>query len=128
MHDRTVFTRSVICLVVLTLVSACGTARPVAIVDSRSLVSQIAVGDKVEVERTDGTVLKFKVTEVSPEGLRGREIFVPTKDIGQVQVITGMHPAGVGFLALLGATAAWMLADPDDVCGDLPAAPCDDDD
>ena len=122
------FTRSVVYLVALALVSACTTTRPVTITDPQSLVSQISVGDMVEVERKDGTVVKFNVIEVTPEGLRGPDVFVPAKDIGQLQVTTGMHPAGVGFLALLGATAAWMVAHPDDVCGDLPAEPCDDDD
>lgn len=127
MHGRPAFVRSVVCLVVLALVSACSTTRPVTIAGSQSLAGQIAVGDKVEVERRDGTLLKFKVTEVSAEGLRGRDYFVPTADIGKAQVVEGLHPGMVVFLVLLGATAAWMLADPSEVCGDWPARPCDED-
>jgi hypothetical protein len=127
MQGRTAFVRSVACLVVLALVNACSTTRPVTITGSQSLAGQITVGDKVEVETKDGARLKFKVTGVSPEGLRGRDHFVPTEDIGHAQVIEGMHPGMVAFLVLLGATAAWMLADPSDVCGDWPAKPCDDD-
>jgi hypothetical protein len=126
MYGSDAFARTVVCLVVLTLVSACGTTRPVTIAGSQSLVGQIKVGDKVEVEKKDGTVLKFKVTDVFPEGLRGRDVFVPTEDIGHAMVVEGIHPAGVVFLLLLGATAAWMLANPENVCGDFPAKPCDD--
>jgi hypothetical protein len=126
MRTQVAFTRPVLYLVALALISACSTTRPVTITDPQSLVTQIEVGDKIEVQRTDGVALTFKVTEVSPEGLRGADVFVPTGDIAGVQVITGPHPAEVGFWALVGAAAVWMVADPDDVCGDWPAEPCDD--
>ena len=128
MRAQVAFTHSVLYLVALALISACSTTHPVTITDPQSLVTQIAVGDKVEVERKDGAVLKFKVTEVSPEGVRGPDVFIPTGDIVAVQVMTGTHPAEVGFWALVGAAAVWMVADPDDVCGDWPAEPCEDDD
>lgn len=125
MQGRVAFSRSVVCVVALSLVSACSTTRPVAVTDPQSLASQVAVGDTVEVERKDGSRLKFKVREVSPEGLRGADAFVPAGDIRQLRIVEGMHPAGVIFLVLLGAAAAWMIADPDDVCGDWPARPCE---
>jgi hypothetical protein len=127
MHGRLALARSVVFLVSLALVDACSTTRPVTIAGSQPLAGQIKVGDKVEVEKRDGTLLKFKVAEVSAEGLRGRDYFVPTADIGKARVVEGMHPGMVVFLVLLGATAAWMLANPSDVCGDWPAKPCDGD-
>jgi hypothetical protein len=127
MHSCTAFVRAVAFLVVVALVNACSTTRPVTITGSQPLAGQIMVGDKVEVEKKDGTQLSFKVTEVSPEGLRGRDQFVPMEDIANAQVVEGAHPALVVFLVLVAATAVWFLADPSDVCGDWPAKPCDED-
>jgi hypothetical protein len=104
-----IFTRFVICVVLLTFASACSTTRPLAATDSKSLASQIAIGDTIELKRNDGSQLKFKVTEVSPDGLRGRNVFVPFTDIGQVQISESMNPAGVVFLVVLGAVTLYML-------------------
>jgi len=112
-------------LIALALLCACSTTRPVIITDPQSLAGQITAGDRIEIEKKDGAVLKFKVTEVSPAGLRGGTVFVPGEDIARVSVIKGVHPAMVVFLVLLAGTAVWMLVDSDDVCGDWPAVPCE---
>ena len=127
MQGHTALVRSVACLVVLALVNACSTTQPVTIQGSKSLAGQIMPGDRVEIEKKDGTQLKFTVTEVSPEGLRGRDHFVATEEIGHAQVVQGAHPALAVFLVLLAATAVWFVVDPSDVCGDWPAKPCDED-
>lgn len=119
-------TRLVVCLVSLVLIGACSTTRPVTVTDPQILTSQIKTGDTVEIERKDGTVVKFEVTGVSSAGLRGGAVFVRAGDIAQLKVIEGTHPAMVVFLVLLAGTAVWMLLDSDDVCGDWPAQPCED--
>jgi hypothetical protein len=119
------FARSVVCLVVLGLVSGCGTTQLVTLTGSRPLESQVAVGDTVEIGRQDGERLRFKVREVSSQGLRGPDVFVPTGDIGSLKIVEGVHPAMVAFGVLLIGAAVWMVADPEDVCGDWPAKPCD---
>jgi hypothetical protein len=128
MGGCTAFAGAVVRLVVLALVSGCSTAQLVTPTESRPLESQVAVGDTVEVGKKDGERLKFKVLEVSPQGLRGRDVFVPIDDIDGVKIVEGVHPAMVAFLVVLAGTAIWMLADSEDVCGDLPAKPCDETD
>lgn len=119
------YARFVSCLVIVSMLGACGTTRPLTATDSKTLASQVTVGQKVEVERHDGTVTRFKVTEVSTDGLRGREVFVPYADIKRVHVVEQMHAAMVVFLALLVATAVYMAKTGVD-CGDF-GNPCIDD-
>lgn len=118
MASNTVFHRSIIWVVLLAFTTACSTARPIAATDPKSLIDQVSVGDRIEVKRKDGSQLKFKVTEVSLEGLRGREEFVLFTDIGQVQISEQIHPAAVVFVVLLGVSVLWMLKEGVD-CGDL---------
>jgi hypothetical protein len=121
-----VFARCVTCVVLLAFTTACATTRPITATDTESLASQFAIGDKIEVERNDGSRLQFKVTEVSPDGLRGEKVFVPFKEIRNVQVIEPMQPAIVALLVLLGATALYVLIE-GEACGDYAwQTPCDD--
>ena len=122
------FTRSVVFLVLLALISGCSTTQLVTLTGPRSLESQVAVGDTVEVAKKDGEELRFEVREVSPQGLRGRDVFVPREEIDSLKVAGETHPAMIAFGALLVGTLVWMLADPEDVCGDWPAKPCDEED
>jgi hypothetical protein len=124
-HSRGAYRRLVAGLIALALLSACSTTRPVIITDPQSLADQITAGDRIEIEKKNGAVLKFTVTEVSPAGLQGGTVFVPGEDIARVSVMEGVHPAMVVFLVLLAGTAVWMLVDSDDVCGDWPAVPCE---
>ena len=125
MHARSALTRLVICLVTLSLVTGCSTSRVVNYSASQPLSSQVAVGDKVEVLKKDGEKLRFKVSDVSAEGLHGPDVFVPAAEVDTVTVVEGVHPAMIAFVVALAATAVWMLVDSDDVCGDWPADPCE---
>ena len=119
--------RDIVCIVAISLISGCTTTRLVIPTESQSLASQIAAGDSGEVEKRDGNTLKFKVLEVSSEGLRGNDLFVAAADIRSVGVTEEPHPALAAFVVLLAGAAIWMLVDPKDVCGDGPAKPCEDD-
>jgi hypothetical protein len=110
-------TRSVIFVVLFTITSGCSTMRPVTATDAESLATQVAVGDKIEVERRDGGQVKFKVTEVSPDGLRGTDVFVPITDIGRVHIVEPIQPGVVALFVVLGAAAVYMVLEGDD-CGD----------
>lgn len=104
MDRHSVVTRSVVWVVAIALVSACSTTRQIVIADSRPLTEQVKVGDRVEIEKKDGVLLKFRVSEVSPEGLRGGNVFVPTEDIGQARVIEGSDP-----VSSIGAVVLWAV-------------------
>lgn len=125
MIGNQVLTRFIFCVVLVTFVTACSTARPIVAADSKSLGSQIAVGNNIGVERNDGSNVKFKVTGVLPDGLHGDGVFVPFADVGQVTVYEPNGSAGIVFLVLAGAAALWMLNDGVD-CGDF-GNPCLDD-
>jgi hypothetical protein len=118
--------RSIVCVVAIALLSGCTTTREVAAIGQEPLDSKIRVGDSVEVEKRDGTTVKFKVQEVSDEGLRGSSVFIATPDISSIRVIEGAHAALVVFAVVLTALLVWMIVDPKDVCGDWPAKPCED--
>jgi hypothetical protein len=76
----------VICIVLLAFVAGCTTMRSLPSSDAQSIGSQIEVGDKVQVTRSDGSDVKFKVEAISDEGLAGDGIFVAYSDILQVRV------------------------------------------
>jgi hypothetical protein len=118
--------RFLVCLVATSLISGCTTTRQVTAIGSKPLESQIRVGDSVEVEKRDGTTVKFRVQEVSSEGLRGKDEFVAAPDISSVRVVDGTQAALVGFAVLLVGLLVWMIVDSKNVCGDWPAKPCTD--
>ena len=125
MVDNQFFTRFVLYVVLLTFMTACSTARPLMAADSRSLGNQIAVGDKIDVERKDGSHVKFKVTGVLADGLHGDKVHVPFADVGQVTVYEPNGTALIVFFVMAGAAALWMISDGVE-CGNF-GNPCLDD-
>jgi hypothetical protein len=95
------FNRCVVWLVAIALVSACTTTRQIELTGSRPLTDQVEAGDRVEIEKKDGELLKFKISEVSQEGLRGDDIFVPAADIDRIRVLEDSDVvASVGSIVL----------------------------
>ena len=78
--------RSIACLVFVTLSTACTIMQPLSATGDQTLSSQIEVGDKVEITRADGSVLTFKVSDVSVSGIGGGGEFVAYSDIRQVSI------------------------------------------
>jgi hypothetical protein len=76
----------VICIALFGFVAGCTTMRALPSSDAQSIASQIEVGDKVHVTRSDGSDVKFKVEVISNEGLSGNGISVAYSDILQVRV------------------------------------------
>lgn len=58
----------------------------------QALVDLVAVGNKIEIERKDGTSLKLDVTEVTEAGTGSDGIFAPCADIEQVSVTAAVGP------------------------------------
>jgi hypothetical protein len=76
----------IICIVLLAFITGCTTMRALPSSDAQSIASQVEVGDKVQVTRSDGSDVKFKVEEISNEGLAGDGVFVAYSDVLQVRV------------------------------------------
>jgi len=76
----------VICIVLILFVAGCTTMRPLPATDAQSIASQLEVGDKVQITRSDASEVTFKVESISNEGLAGNGIFVAYSDILQVRV------------------------------------------
>ena len=54
--------------------------------DAQSIASQLEVGNKIQITRSDASEVTFKVESISNEGLAGNGIFVAYSDILQVRV------------------------------------------
>jgi hypothetical protein len=76
----------VISIVLLSIVSGCTTARSLPTNDPQSVASQLEIGDKVRITRSDASEIKFKIDAISNKGIGGDGIFVAYIDIQQVQI------------------------------------------
>lgn len=100
--------RSIACLVLVTFSTACTIMQPLSTTGDQTLSSQIAVGDKVEITRTDGTALTFKVGNVSELGISGGGEFVAYSDIRHASIRQVRMGPTVGIIA--GIVAIALLA------------------
>ena len=80
------FARIVAGLALFAYVSGCTTMRPVVASDAASFAAQIEAGDSVRITRNDISTVKFKVSELSDEGIGGDGTFVAWSEIRQVEV------------------------------------------
>jgi hypothetical protein len=76
----------VISIVLLSFVSGCTTTRSLPTNDAQSVASQLKIGDKVRITRSDASEVKFKIDAISNEGIEGDGIFVAYADMQQVQI------------------------------------------
>ena len=86
MDARLTVNKFIIYLLLIAFTAGCTTMQSLPATDVQSLASQIAVGDKIKIIRTDETDVTFKVNAVSDEGISGEGVFVAYSDIRQVQV------------------------------------------
>lgn len=105
-HD--ILIKALICTVLLTFTLGCTTTRPLTTTSPQALVDSVAVGDKVEIAKTDGTSLKLKVTEVSKAGIGGSGMFVPYAEIRRV-LVSRENWIGTGLLVVLGAGLLYTM-------------------
>ncbi len=103
--------RFIVCFALIAFTAGCTTMRLVYATDEVPYAAQIEVGDKIEITRKDLTTVKFKVTDMSNDGISGKDTFVAYSDIQQVQTVkvkTGMIIAivALGALAIAGAGTA----------------------
>ncbi len=91
----------VICIVLISFISGCTTMRSLPSDDAQSIGSQLEVGDKVQIVRRDASDVRFKVEEISNEGLAGDGIFVAYSDILQVSVREHSTAKTVGLVAAI---------------------------
>ncbi len=76
----------VISIALLSIVSGCTTTRSLPTNDAQSVASQLNIGDKVRITRSDASEVKFKIDAISNEGIEGDGIFVAYTDIQQIQI------------------------------------------
>jgi hypothetical protein len=69
MFDAT--NKIVICVFLISIVTGRTSMRPLPLNDVQSITSRLEVGDKVQITRSDNSDVKFKVEEISNEGLAG---------------------------------------------------------
>jgi len=85
-YDNSCFTRVVICSVVIAFTAGCTSMRTVSGDDAAGPSDKVWVGEKVKITRNDLSSVKFRVTEISDDGISGDGIFVAYTDIQQLQV------------------------------------------
>lgn len=66
--------------------SACSTLQGVAVPAEPGERIALQVGDDVQIQTKDGRSLAFKVTQIEPEALAGKNIRVAYHDIAAIQV------------------------------------------
>ena len=99
MTSRLTANKLIIYLVLIAFTAGCTTMRSLPAIDAQSLASQIEVGDKIKIMRTDDTDVTFKVSAVSDEGISGDGVFVAYSDIRQIQVSQGSSGMTLGLVA-----------------------------
>ena len=72
--------------VLLSFVTGCTSMRSLPTNDAQSIASQLKVGDKVQITRSDDSDVRFKTEVISTEGLAGDGIFVAYSDIQQIKI------------------------------------------
>ena len=117
MFTSKLLTRAIVCSLLLAIFPGCTTTRSVDLTSPRDMVESIRVEDTVEVERTDGTRLRFDITEISEDGIRGDGVYIPYPDIRDISVVRG-SPLRTGLLVGLGLAVLFALEQNAD-CGIL---------
>ena len=85
-YDNSCFTRVVICSVLIAFTAGCTSMQTVSGGDAAGPSDKVWVGEKVKITRNDLSLVKFRVTEISDDGISGDGIFVAYTDIQQLQV------------------------------------------
>jgi len=91
----------VISIVLLSFVTGCTTTRSLLTNDAQSIASQLKVGDKVQITRSDASDVRFKIEAISNEGIDGDGIFVAYSDIQQIQIREHSTAKTVGLVAAI---------------------------
>lgn len=99
-----------LCLALLLApLAGCKTMQPVSHGEWSNVTSRVEAGDTVEVQTRDGRDLRFTVTEVTDEALRGDGVEVRAEEIGQLKVravntgrtvALGIGSAAIGYVVL----------------------------
>ena len=76
----------VICIVLILFVAGCTTMRPLPATDAQSIASQLELGDKVQITRSDAWDVAFRVVSISNERLAGKGFCVAYCDTLQGRV------------------------------------------
>ena len=108
----------VISIVLLSFVTGCTTTRSLLTNDAQSIASQLKVGDKVQITRSDASDVRFKIEAISNEGIDGDGIFVAYSDIQQIQIREHSTAKTVGLVAAI-MVVLKGLADYADAAGAL---------
>ncbi len=69
--------------------------------DAQSIASQLKVGDKVQITRSDASDVRFKIEAISNEGIDGDGIFVAYSDIQKIQIREHSTAKTVGMVAAI---------------------------
>jgi hypothetical protein len=88
-YNHSGFTRVVIHFVLIAFTAGCTTMQPVYRMDAERVSAQIKVGEIIKITRKDWRSTKFRVTEISDDGIIGYANFVRFSDIQQVQLQNG---------------------------------------
>jgi hypothetical protein len=91
----------IISIVLILFVSGCTTMRSLPTNETQSIASQLNVGDRIRITRSDASDVKFKVETISSEGVGGDGIFVAYSNIQQVQVREHSTAKTVGLVAAI---------------------------
>ena len=76
--------RVVLLLMIISFISGCSTMKPLPSVDRATVSSHVELGDKVEITRNDGGVVKFKVSEITDTGVGGDGHFIAYADMRDI--------------------------------------------
>ena len=81
--------------------------RAIPISDREYIANQLVVGDKAEVTRKDGDIVKFRVEQVSETGISGEGHAIAYDDMQQLRVAqsTGSHDDNRRMWIMLGLLA-----------------------
>lgn len=109
-----------LCLtLLLAAMPGCKTMQPVSHGEWSNVTSRVEAGDIVEVRTRDGRDLRFTVTEVTDEALRGDGVEVRAEDIGQLKVravstgrtvALGVGGVAIGYMVLSAVAFALFMA------------------
>ncbi len=91
----------VIGIVLFSFIAGCTTTRVLPTNDAQSIASQLKVGDKVQITRSDASEIRFKIEVISDEGIDGDGIFVAYSDIQQVQIREHSTAKTVGLVVVI---------------------------
>lgn len=90
-NERSALRNVAIVMLVVTTITGCSTMQRVPTPNATIVSSEVEVGDRVEITRINGRKLKFKVTQISPSGVTGKNSFVAYADMRALSVRKAGH-------------------------------------